>query len=603
MPLRTKLFQLTQWSGGLNTSLDPAMIPNSDLVVLRNVIQDTKWSKRKRGGIQFWDYDALTTHRSSSGTTRSLVFSSSVAGIFSPGDEFSVNHSQYNSAYDNVRATVVSITTTNVANDTITYTQSPSLTEGSTAATIKVGLYLDSSSIGAFDFWYNGGSGSKLRENISVLEDGTFYTHNSSGLRTELVNAGTALSSPSQCNFLSINERLIMAFDESANTPKVYYPNSDPDVQDLGGTPPNFSLCNLHLGRVWTNDKLRPDRLHYSTTANPEEWNGVGDSGAIDIGIGDGDPVGITAIFPTFKGELFVAKQTKLYRVSGFNPEDFRVELVSNGIGCISQDSVAQVDNDDVIFASARGFHSLGATANFGDFSASFISLPIQSLFNEFGNLENISARYVPELNSIAFGVSNGGVVNDGVLLYNVVFKTWYEWPELSSQALMLRTEGSRKRLYLGTNEGRILQTQTALYSDYGYVGIAMGAKTGIIYPDGQLYTVKGFKRLVILYRPKGGFSFTAKVKIDNYEEQPLVFSQEGEGDALGVDFVLGESILGIDPVLSPYSLPIDGYGRGFTLEITQTGSGQDVEIYGFGVEYEDAGTSQEVILGGGGNL
>lgn len=599
MPLRTKLFQIQQWGGGLNTSVDPALIPNTDLVVANNVIFDTKTSRRKRGGIELWDYVGTASTRSSSGTTRTLILDAADAGKFSVSDDISVFHSQFESFYDGKSFTVDTVTTTTNTDDTITYEATGSLTEGSTSVSpIRVGLNSSGTRlIGTHDFHRNAGGGSKVRVAFAVNSAGAFYSYNESGKRTTLTNAGTAVTSPTIANFETINEKLIIGIDGTTNTPKKYDPASSADVQDLGGTPPNFSILRQHLSRIFTNDKSAPDRLHYSSTANPEEWNGAGDSGAIDIGIGDGDPSGITGIYPTFKGELFIAKKTKLYRVSGFTPETFRVEQVSNGIGSVGNDSIAQVDQDDLLFASGRGFHSISATANFGDFSASFISNTIQSLFNDLVDLNRIRARYIPDLNSVAFAVSSTGTNNSELLFYNIVFKTWYRWPGIKPESLMLRIEGDRKRLYIGNADNRILQTQTKAFTDFGNVGIPLGVKTGIIYPDGQLYTIKAFKRLILLFRPKGSFTFTAKVKIDNFAEQVLTFSQGGEADLLGSSFVLGTSELGIDPVLAPNVKPIDGYGHGATLEIEQSGSGQDVEIYGFGFEFEDAGTAQENIL------
>ncbi len=60
------------------------------------------------------------------------------------------------------------------------------------------------------------------------------------------------------------------------------------------------------------NDVVDRDRLHYCTTGEPEEWQGTGDSGALDIGWGDGDPEGIIAVSPSFKGRLFIGKATRL---------------------------------------------------------------------------------------------------------------------------------------------------------------------------------------------------------------------------------------------------------------------------------------------------
>ncbi len=238
--------------------------------------------------------------------------------------------------------------------------------------------------IGTFDFWWDN-SNVKTKHLVSVWDDKTLHWYDTTGTKTDLSLDDTATPYPiaiTDVAFETINNKLIIAVDGIGNLPK-YWGGGTSKIYDIPGAPPDFSICRSHLGRIWTNDKNNPDRLHYCTTADPTQWQGVGDSGALDIGLGDGDPIGITAIFSTFKGALFVAKKTKLYKVSGFTPDTFEIELVSAGIGCISHNSITQVDQDDMVFCSERGFHSLAATANYGDFASTFISKDIQKQFNE----------------------------------------------------------------------------------------------------------------------------------------------------------------------------------------------------------------------------
>ena len=109
----------------------------------------------------------------------------------------------------------------------------------------------------------------------------------------------------------------------------------------------------------------------------------------------------------------------------------------------------------------------------------------------------------------------------------------------------------------------------TTSFSDFGNEGIPVVIKTGVIYPDGQPYTVKGFKKLVLMFVPQGSTSFDVDITIDNQDAQTITFSQTGEFDALGDTLILKQSKLGVNPVLAPVTLPIDGYGHGVILEIT----------------------------------
>lgn len=394
-----------------------------------------------------------------------------------------------------------------------------------------------------------------------------------------------------------LNNRFICAMTGLGNKPIKYYPESAATYQLLGGTPPDFSIMTEFQGRLWTNDKTDLDRLHYSSTQDPEIWNGAGDSGALDIARGDNDPSGITGIFP-FKGILFVQKRQRLFRVVGTAPENYKIEPVSSGIGGESHTANVAVDQDDVMFLSKRGFHSVSATSNYGDTEAAFLSKKIQPTFNEWnqGTLSNTQGVYVPELNSVAYAVSQNSEENDNVWLFDINLKEWYRWPDISCTALSSRLESNKNKLVFGTNAGRVVQAQNGAYSDFASEGIAYRIKTGTIYPGNDANSVKAFKSIGLLYKPKGNFLFTLNVKIDNYPVQALVFQQETGGDRLDVDFILGQSILGSSSVLAPYTQQIDGHGRGLTLEILQSGTDEQVEIYGFIIEYTQASDSQETI-------
>jgi len=390
------------------------------------------------------------------------------------------------------------------------------------------------------------------------------------------------------------NNRLILTFNDAGVLPIYYRPESSPKYQKLLNAP-DASIMTTFLSRLWCNDKTDPHRLHYSTTGEHEEWNGAGDSGAIDIDPGDGDPDGITNIF-SYKGAIFVQKKNKYYRILGDAPENFQVVPISKGIG--SEGSLAiNIDQDDVVFVSKRGFHSAQATDQFGDVSSRFLSAKIQNTFNTWPQtrLKYVQGVWLPELNSIIFGLTATGSTNNEVWLYNVEQQAWYRWPDISCQAVGARLVGNITKPVFGTTDGRIIQGQNGDFEDFGTTAYTYRVKTGRIYPGGNPTSTKAFKRIGFIYKPIGDFSFSVRVKVDNGATQAFTFSQESTTEKLGVDFILGQSVLGFDSVLSPYFSTIDGYGRGLTLEIEQTSLDQQVEIYGFIVEYEEEGFRQEV--------
>ncbi len=524
---RTNVYKQLPWVGGVNTSLDSAMIPQNQLIRGQNCVFDTRGSRKKRDGINYdWDDQS------------------------------------------------------NASN----------------------------SIIGIMDFWY--GTSSRTQSVTALSNNKTFYKYSSGGARSALSldSGATAWSSNiTTCSFVVLNNLLITAVDGSGNVMRKWAGGSN-NIFDLGGTPPQASIIREHQGGLWANDKTNLDRIHYSTTANPEEWNGAGDSGALDIGVGDGDPSGITAIFPTFKGDLFVAKQTKLYRIRGDAPENYDVKLVSSGIGCVSHNSICTIDQDDIFFISEKGVHSLLATDAYGDFEGAYLSVDIQKTFNDNWRKDRLKyshGAYLSNINSALFAVTDSEVStgeNKALWLYNIPLKAWYEWPDVSCQALAVVTDSDKKRAYLGSSTNRIGKTLNGTNWDVDTSGtdraIPYFIQTGIIYPDTNPYAVKAFKRFGLIYNPRGPHTITVTFTIDNFAPQSLVFSQIGSTDKLDDDFILDESILDYSVVMSPYTVTIDGYGRGFQLQIEQNGIEEEVEIQGFLVEYEGADSQQETRLG-----
>lgn len=450
--------------------------------------------------------------------------------------------------------------------------------------------------IGQLDYWY-GATPPKTNIRLAVADSKNVYSY-TTGTQSANLFAGTAWSSAiTTACVRALNNLAIIAVDGSGNVMKKW--TGSGNIADLGGTPPQASICGEHLGRLFTNDKTNLDRLQYCSTGNPEEWQGNGDSGAIDIGIGDGDPDGITA-FWSFKRNLFIAKRTKLYAMTGDTPETFDVQLVSNGIGCVAHDAVATMDQDDVFFVSERGVHSLNATINFGDFQSQYVSLDVQNTFNTqwlATRRKFIKAVYWAYNNSLVFGVTDstiGTASNNCLYLYNIALKSWYRWPNLPCQSVLLARDSDQPRLYLGRNDARISQTATGANYDTSTSGVQTGVVdsiiTPIIHPGDDPDSLKAFKYFGLIYKPIGTQTITVSVQVDNQAAQALAYSQSSTGALLDTTFVLDQSVLDAGLVTNPYTQLIDGYGRGAQISISQSGVNEQSEIQGFVIGYEDVG-------------
>lgn len=475
--------------------------------------------------------------------------------------------------------------------------------------------------LGTHDFWY--GASTKTQRIIGVFSDGKVYSYNA-GTATLLVDAGTAwsgtLTTVSMCTY---NNKCIIAVSGAGNVVKMY---DGTTLTDLPGTPPQASLCGEHQGRLFLNDKTNVDRLFYSPAFDHTVWGGTGDSGAIDIGIGDGDPDGINCFFSFFEknnniSSLVVWKRTKTRVVTGTNPDEYIVKKISNGVGAAGPNCATETD-DDIIWVSERGVHSMAELLSKGDDSDYFLSADIQKTFNDSlsrSSLKYCFSRYLPQINSVAFALaSNGSASNDNIYFYNIHFKAWFRWTGVVAQSICVANDADKKRFYFGSATGRVAKSFNGTNYDISSAGVNTAInfhiKTGIIFPkssvmaseekyksESQPYIMNGFKRFILYYRPTGTHQIAVTIKIDNQVVDTLTnsfsFSQIGATDVLGSTFILGTSLLGYQQVLGPSSMTMDGYGRGFQVDITQSGIDQAVDIQGIGVEYEPSGPGSEVFL------
>lgn len=613
MPSRISTFSMRPWPGGLNTSLDAALIPPDELTRAENIVFDTSGSRKSRDGLSLWDYIATGVQAGSSGTTRTLVLSVNSGFTLAVNDQISVKSaSGIDTDYDIKLASIVSVDSiTYSPNIAITYEMTASLTESLAANTdIRVGRWeIGDRIIGVYDYWRYS-SGSKLQKIVAVSSAGNFYEYDINGSKSLIGTSGLSLTTPlSKCSFATLAEKLVIAFDGNNNSPVIWsgtgniehITNTDWEGNDIQSTNPTPSLENLriHNQRIYATVSDQPDRIYYSDINNPERWNGEGDSGAIEVATGDGDSSGFSAIFPSFKGQLGAAKGNRLYKIAGYAPLQ-SAQLISEGIGSESHDACVAIDQDDVLFISRRGVHSFSATDAYGDFQGAFLSSKIQKEFNELNRSKVASFKgvYMPNINSVAFIMEEQGQTSNNVVyLLNIEGKQWYKWTQSDGKfqvdSIATYENSKNKQMLMGLVDGRILRYDSTFDTDFVNEDVRYRIDTGIIYPDNDPSKLKGFKEVGVLYKTeRDSVDFNLTVKIDDYSPQEINITQTPEGDALGTQFYLGTSSLGFTQILLPYNQSIDGYGFGIVISLTST---EPLEIYGYTLDFEPAGDQRDV--------
>jgi hypothetical protein len=263
---------------------------------------------------------------------------------------------------------------------------------------------------------------------------------------------------------------------------------------------------------------------------------------------------------------------------------------------------------DDIYFMSDRGFHSLTVTEKYGDFEGAYLSMDIQRTFNTWSKsfLEFSQGVWIPTLNSVMWSVSEGGTKLDAFWLYDIRYKAWYRWTGFNPTALFrvtdVQTGVGKKRAYFGDNAGRLSKCQKAdTYHDYASTAIVQTMETPYLYPDNDPTAIKGFKKLGVWVRMDGNTDLDATIRLAGANAtQTLTFTTVGSQGtaALDLDFVLGESVLNQNEVvrMTPFELPFDGFATSCQITFSQNDADKKCTLFGFWIEWEHAGDSQETV-------
>lgn len=341
-------------------------------------------------------------------------------------------------------------------------------------------------------------------------------------------------------------------------------------VSTLSGSPPNGSLCRAHMGRLRiAGVDATPDLDSYSNAFQPTVWTGFG-TGTLEIDTDNSDPEGITSYFPSFLGELYVAKRNGIYQIAGTTPGTFQVLPVIQGFGCVNQNTIAQVHND-TIFVSSRGVHSLAATLNGAVTEESFLSFPIQSYWTENVNLNRINkmwGAFLSSLNSYILLFASGSKdLPDNALLFNIPLKVWYLWENFDASSIIEITKDNRKRILVGRNDGIITYLDSEERTNLGG-GIHPKLKVGPFFMGGSPTVDAAVKHIRVAYQSPQNASLEVQYKVDNFTPSTVTMTPTNTGIPLGPNFILGTTNLGGGAAATISTVSAVGHGSVLTLQM-----------------------------------
>lgn len=112
------------------------------------------------------------------------------------------------------------------------------------------------------------------------------------------------------------------------------------------------------------------DDLIFSAPLNENDFQPGNGAGSIRL------PYAITGLI-VFREKLIIFTRRSIHQLSGSSFADFVLSDISNDLGCLREDTVAEVGGD-IMFLGPDGLRLLGATARIGDFELAAVSRVIQ---------------------------------------------------------------------------------------------------------------------------------------------------------------------------------------------------------------------------------
>lgn len=392
---------------------------------------------------------------------------------------------------------------------------------------------------GIIDVWFQGTAGTETQKRFA--QAGTkLLKEDVDGVWDVLTTGLTADKEP--C-FEIFNDSVFWASDGHVDTPQ-RWDGAAGSTSNVGGTPPTFSFMVKHKNRMWAAGVAsNPSRLYYSGALDGNDWVGA-TSGSIDIDPSDGDR--ITGL-KSHKNELLVFKGThrqSIHRITGSSPSGSdafaRIPFVT-GVGSINHNGIFTV-NDDLVFPSPRGIHSLAATAAYGDYVEAFLSRPILTYYQDSLNHtvlnKNWGVNYLSTGQAIWTFAKSGGTAKNVYLAYDYRFQPgrWISWskdsPYIAANCLAIIENSARKhRLFAGTTSGyvyeldrtsHVIDTSTAYTADVRTPFLNLGTSA----------LLKTSEEAYITILPTGSASFTFGYTRDRNAEQTTSITQV-TGDTL----------------------------------------------------------------------
>lgn len=318
--------------------------------------------------------------------------------------------------------------------------------------------------------------------------------------------------------------------------------------------------------------------LYYTAPNTDSDFDPANNAGVFNLGHE------ITGL-KVFRDQLIIFSTNTVTRLSGNTGNDFRLDSITDSIGCIDQHTIQEVGGD-IMYLAPDGLRLLSATDRIGDFGLDVASAPIEKdvkrLINSSSSFASLVIREKAQYRIFSYNPSDTISTAKGIV-----------GTKFSDQGSSNISFANLIGIKVYTCDSEYTgSTETVVFANEdGYVyllenGFSFnGANIEAIYESPYMPVAdprirKTFYKLVLYLEPRGVLSANVNVKYDfgrsrGYDviQPPTeVITSTGSGSSSGVIALYGVATYGVNTyggnVDKVYTIPVIGSGKTIALRI-----------------------------------
>ena len=280
----------------------------------------------------------------------------------------------------------------------------------------------------------------------------------------------------------------------------------------LGTAPSDPSMVVAFKNHMfYAGMSSEPNTIIFSAIGDENDFTTSNGAGSLNV---DSTIIALKS----FRGELIIFCEDRIYKLAGASRSDFAIAPISRNVGCSDAFSIQEIGGD-VIFLAPDGLRTIAGTARIGDVELGTVSKQIQARIGDIG-FTNISSVVIRDKSQYRLFYPSGGVESTakgiiGVLKSNPSGQIGWEYSDIRGIKPSCCDSGfisSVEKVIHGGFDGYVYLQE----SGNTFNGTAMKA----IYrsPDltmGDAGIRKNMQRINVNYDPEGSVNASLFVKYD----------------------------------------------------------------------------------------